>query len=129
EAFAAGTPVVASDIAGYRDVVTDGVDGLLAPRGDAPRLAETLRGLAIDRPRTEALGAAAAHAVERYAWPRVAEQVVEAYEDARAGPAAESLPAPAAVRIGARAADGKQRSPARRLTSLEPLPSSGNPAV
>ena len=27
EAFAAGTPVVASDIAGYRDVVRDGIDG------------------------------------------------------------------------------------------------------
>ena len=37
EAFAAGTPVVASDIAGYRDVVPDGVDGLLVPRGDATR--------------------------------------------------------------------------------------------
>ena len=37
EAFAAGTPVVASDIAGYRDVVTDGADGLLVPRGDATR--------------------------------------------------------------------------------------------
>ncbi len=35
ESFAAGTPVVASDIAGYRDVVRDGVDGLLVPRGDA----------------------------------------------------------------------------------------------
>ena len=45
EAFAAGTPVVASDIAGYRDVVRDGVDGLLVPRGDATALAETLRDL------------------------------------------------------------------------------------
>ena len=48
EAFAAGRPVVASDIAGYRDVVTDGGDGLLVPRGDATRLAETLRDLALD---------------------------------------------------------------------------------
>ncbi len=128
EAFAAGTPVVASDIAGYRDVVADGVDGLLVPRGDATRLAETLRDLAIDRPRTEALGAAAALSVERYAWPRVAEQVVEAYEDARAVPAPETLPARAALRIGALPADGQPRSPARRLTSLEPLPSSGNRA-
>ena len=35
EAFAAGTPVVASDIAGYRDVVRDGVDGVLVAPGDA----------------------------------------------------------------------------------------------
>ena len=41
-----GRPVVASDIAGYRDVVRDGVDGVLFPRGDAQQLAELLRGLA-----------------------------------------------------------------------------------
>ena len=45
EAFAAGTPVIASDIAGYRDVVRDGVDGVLVPRGDAQTLAEALRDL------------------------------------------------------------------------------------
>ena len=56
EAFAAGTPVVASDIAGYRDVVTDGRDGLLVPRGDATRLAETLRDLALDPARDRAAG-------------------------------------------------------------------------
>jgi phosphatidylinositol alpha-mannosyltransferase len=40
EAFAAGTPVVASDIAGYRDVVRDGEDGVLssaATRRRSPR--------------------------------------------------------------------------------------------
>ena len=45
EAFAAGTPVVASNIAGYRDVVRDGVDGVLVPPGDAQALAEALRDL------------------------------------------------------------------------------------
>ena len=34
EAFAAGTPVLASAIAGYAEVVTDGVDGVLVPPGD-----------------------------------------------------------------------------------------------
>ena len=43
EAFAAGTPVIASNIAGYSDVVTDGVDGLLVPPGDPQRLAEELQ--------------------------------------------------------------------------------------
>ncbi|HEX5376428.1 MAG TPA: glycosyltransferase family 4 protein, partial [Solirubrobacterales bacterium] len=42
EAFAAGTPVIASAIAGYSDVVTDGVDGLLVPPADPQRLAEEL---------------------------------------------------------------------------------------
>jgi phosphatidylinositol alpha-mannosyltransferase len=122
EAFAAGRPVVASDIAGYRDVVTDGADGLLVPRGDATRLAETLRDLALDPARTARLGAAAGRSAERYAWPRVAEQVVTAYEDARAVPEPQTAPQRAAVRVGARPADGRPRSPARRLPSLDPAP-------
>ncbi len=43
EAFAAGTPAIASAIAGYSDVVTDGVDGVLVPPGDPQRLAEELQ--------------------------------------------------------------------------------------
>jgi phosphatidyl-myo-inositol alpha-mannosyltransferase len=126
EAFAAGRSVVASDIAGYRDVVSDGVDGLLVPRGDATKLAETLRDLALDSKRTTELGAAAGRTAARYAWPRIAEKVVTAYEDARAVPEPVTAPARAAVRIGARPSDGRPRSPARRLPSLEPLPSSGH---
>ena len=122
EAFAAGRGVVASDIAGYRGVVSDGSDGLLVPRGDATRLAETLRDLALDPERPARLGAAAARSAERYAWPRVAEQVVAAYGDARAVPEPASAAERAAVRVGALPADGRPRSPARRLPSLEPAP-------
>ena len=43
EAFAAGTPAIASAIAGYSDVVTDGVDGVLVPPADPQRLAEELQ--------------------------------------------------------------------------------------
>lgn len=39
EALAAGTPVVATDVVGTRDVVTHEVTGLLAPAGDAAALA------------------------------------------------------------------------------------------
>jgi phosphatidylinositol alpha-mannosyltransferase len=120
EGFAAGTPAVASDIAGYRDVVRDGVDGLLVPRGDATALAETLRDLALAPERTAALGAAAGEGAERYAWPKVAADVVAAYEDARAVPQPEGAADRAAVRIGLRSADLGPRRPARRLRSLEP---------
>jgi phosphatidylinositol alpha-mannosyltransferase len=122
EAFAAGTPVVASDIAGYREVVQDGVDGILVPRGDATALAETLRDLAID-PSVEArMGAAAGVSAQRFAWPRIADQVLEAYEHAIAQHAApvadpgERL----ALRHGFKPADGEPPSPARRIPSLEP---------
>jgi phosphatidylinositol alpha-mannosyltransferase len=119
EAFAAGTPVVASDIAGYRDVVSDGVDGLLVPRGDATRLAEVLRDLALDPARRDALALAAGRSAHRYAWPRVAAEVVEAYEDAIAMPAPHG--SRVSVRLGYTPADGV-RVPAVRLPTLEPLP-------
>src|SRR3954466_13171673 len=96
EAFAGGTPVVASDIAGYRDVVADGRDGLLVPRGDATRLAETLRDLALDPERNHALALQARESAGRYAWPHVAEGVVRAYEDAVAVPQPSTAPRRAA---------------------------------
>jgi phosphatidylinositol alpha-mannosyltransferase len=130
EAFAAGTPVVASDIAGYRDVVRDGVDGVLVPPGDAQALAETLRDLWEEPERRTRLALGAVRDVERFAWPRVAVQVLEAYEEAVATPAPETTISRAAVAIGARAADLKPHAPARRLQSLEErLPSKGRSAV
>jgi phosphatidyl-myo-inositol alpha-mannosyltransferase len=129
EAFAAGTPVVASDIAGYRDVVRDGVDGILVPPADATQLAETLRDLWEAPERRDDMALAAVRDVERFAWPRVASEVLEAYEDAIATPEPEPGMQRAAVRVGLRAADLKPRVPARRLPSLQPkLGSTGNRA-
>jgi phosphatidyl-myo-inositol alpha-mannosyltransferase len=82
EAFAAGTPVVASDIVGYREVVRDGRDGMLVPAGDAQAFAGALRYLWTHANRRAEMGRAAAVWVERFAWPRIAAQVLEAYEEA-----------------------------------------------
>src|SRR5437588_10785217 len=82
EAFAAGTPVVASDIAGYRDVVRNGVDGVLVPPGDAQALAEALRDLYEEPERRQQLARNAASDVARFAWSHVASEVLEAYTDA-----------------------------------------------
>jgi len=119
EAFAAGTTVVASDIAGYRDVVTDGVDGVLVPPGDAQALAEALRDLYDEPVRRRALAAQAAVTVERFAWERVAEQVMEAYTDAIASPQPQPGWPRAAVRLGFAPADLKPPVPATRLPTLE----------
>ena len=122
EAFAAGTPVIASDIAGYRDVVRDGVDGVLVPVGDAQAMAESLRDLYEEPERRASLARAAAADVERFAWPRVAADVMAAYEDAIATPAPVGAAQRRAVALGARAADLKPRVRAQRLPSLEPIP-------
>jgi GT2 family glycosyltransferase/glycosyltransferase involved in cell wall biosynthesis len=45
EAFAAGAPVIASDLGGMAEMVRDGVDGLLFSAGDARALAGQLRRL------------------------------------------------------------------------------------
>ena len=120
EAFAVGTPVVASDIAGYNDVVRDGLDGVLFGRGDATALAQTLLELAYDVPRRQAMSLAAAEHAHDYAWPLVAAEVLNAYEDAIAIPEPRGAITRAAVRIGARGADLAERRPAqRRLPSLE----------
>jgi phosphatidylinositol alpha-mannosyltransferase len=121
EAFASGTPVVASDIPGYSDVVHDGLDGVLVPPGEASALANALLALAYDVPRRSAMSLAATQAARRYAWPHVTEQVLEAYTDAIAMPAPATARGRAAVRYGLRSADpAAPHAPRRRrLASLE----------
>ena len=79
-AFACATPVVASDIEGYRDVMTDET-GVLVPPGDPAALAEAVTSLLADEPRRERLGAAARKlALERYAWDDIARRLAATYE-------------------------------------------------
>jgi phosphatidylinositol alpha-mannosyltransferase len=122
EAFAAGTPVVASDIAGYRDVVRDGRNGVLVPKGDATELAELLRDLWFEPGRRATLARGAAEDAHRYAWPRVAEDVLETYEAAVDVREPETRGEKLAVRVGAVPADLEGRAPARRLPTMEPKP-------
>ncbi len=120
EAFAAGTPVIASAIAGYSDVVSDGVDGLLVPPGDPQRLAEELQRIHYEPERLQAMGEAARRSAQRYAWPRVADQVTAVYERAIEVPKPATSSEMFAHWAGLRPADGKPKRPAQRLPSLDP---------
>jgi len=60
EALALGLPVVASDVGGIRELVTDGREGLLVPPGDAVALAEALLTVSRDAEVRARLAAAAA---------------------------------------------------------------------
>jgi phosphatidyl-myo-inositol alpha-mannosyltransferase len=78
EAMAAGTPIVASDIPGYRDVVRDGVTGDLVPPGDEAALADALLALLDDPERRVRMSAAALQEVQRYDWANITGEI-EAY--------------------------------------------------
>src|SRR4249919_1971787 len=121
EAMAAGTGVVASAIAGYSDVVTNGVDGVLVPPADPQALGEELQLLAHEPKRIAAIGEAGRRSAQRYAWPRIAEQVTEVYERAiEPAPAPIWPPEEFARRTGLIRIDGGPKEPAKRLPSLEP---------
>ena len=80
-AFAAGTPVVASDIDGYRQVVQDGA-GVLVPPGDGRALGEAIvRLLRNEGERRERATRARSAAESRYAWPVVARALCGVYRE------------------------------------------------
>jgi phosphatidylinositol alpha-mannosyltransferase len=82
-AFACATPVVASDIPGYRDVMTPETSVAVTP-GDAGALAEAVTALLEDEPNRAALGAAARElAIDRYSWADIARRLVTIYDSAR----------------------------------------------
>jgi phosphatidylinositol alpha-mannosyltransferase len=87
EALAAGIPVVASDIAGYREVLAEGAAGVLVPPGDPAALEQALLRVLRDSVLRNELSIAGIAHSERYSWKRVVEQVIDAYYDALvAGP-------------------------------------------
>jgi len=78
-AFACALPVVASDIPGYREVLTPEVATSIRP-DDPAALVEAVVQLVEDEPRRERMGEAArALAVERYAWPSIARRLEQIY--------------------------------------------------
>lgn len=88
EGMAAGLPIVASDIEGYRQVVTDGHEGCLVPPRDERALAQALCEL-LQHPETRyEMGQRGMATVQQYSWSSVAEQVMEFY----ARTAARSFP-------------------------------------
>jgi len=85
-AFGCATPVVASDIAGYREVMTPET-AVAVPPADARALSDAVIGLLEDEPRRRALGAAARElALARYSWDGVARRLLEIYESLAAAP-------------------------------------------
>ena len=129
EAFAAGTPVVASRIAGYSGVVTDGVDGLLVTPGEPQALGQALLELQADPARRRAMGEAARESAARYAWPRIAERIEAVYGRALepSPPQVPALVVAASRRAGLVPIDGSPRRPARSIPPLANEPQAPAP--
>lgn len=83
EAMAAGRPVVASDLPGYRSVVTPDRDGVLVPQGDADALASAIGTLLDDPDRRSAMVASGRVTAAAHDWPVVAERLRAVYERVR----------------------------------------------
>jgi phosphatidyl-myo-inositol alpha-mannosyltransferase len=83
-AYACATPVIASDIDGYREVMTEEA-AVSFPAGDEAALVEAIVRLLEDEPRRAALGVAARRiALERYSWDDIARRLHEIYEQVTA---------------------------------------------
>jgi phosphatidyl-myo-inositol alpha-mannosyltransferase len=78
-AFACATPVVASDISGYRGVMEPEA-GRLVPPDEPSQLADAVVELLADEPAREQLGRAAREiALEKYSWDGIAQRLAEIY--------------------------------------------------
>jgi phosphatidylinositol alpha-mannosyltransferase len=79
-ALACATPVVASDIDGYRDVVNPDV-GMAFPPGDVEALTTAVEALLAGEERRRRMGAAGRRlAQEHYSWEAIARRLTEIYE-------------------------------------------------
>ena len=81
ESMACATPIVCSDILGFRDVVKHGREALMVPRDDQGALADGLVRLLDDESLRSRLGEAGREIAQTYAWSRVSDQVLAVYAD------------------------------------------------
>jgi N-acetyl-alpha-D-glucosaminyl L-malate synthase BshA len=80
EAMATGTPVVVTDVGGNPEMVRNGVDGLLTPRGDAPAFADAVLRLLADPNLAASMASEGAERVRKtYRLDRTVDRYYEMY--------------------------------------------------
>lgn len=89
EAMAAGCPVIASDIPGYRDVLAGSGAGLLVARDDPYAWAHAMRELLVQPWKMRAMAESGEAYVARFSWDLLAGEMEKVYEEA----GAERIPA------------------------------------
>jgi phosphatidylinositol alpha-mannosyltransferase len=92
EAMASGAPIVASDIPGYKDVVSHGLQGLLVEPRKPGAIADALCRLLGNPELRATMRRAGQETARAYDWPRVASKVLDYYSEVLERHAAEPEP-------------------------------------
>lgn len=80
EAMACGTPVVVTNVGGNPEIVREGIDGLLTPRGDAAAMADAILQLLADPERRRTMGQSARDRIaEQYDLADILQQYLALY--------------------------------------------------
>jgi hypothetical protein len=79
EALASGTPIVCSDIHGYRSVVRRGEQGLLVPPRDVTALADAIQTVLSDPQMRARMSASARERAVQFGWDNITAKVEEYY--------------------------------------------------
>jgi len=79
EAMAAETPVIASDIPGYRCVIEDGKNGLLVSPRNSREIANKVIHLLEDKALRETLIEGGLTTIAKYSWDTIAKDIMDFY--------------------------------------------------
>ena len=81
EAMACGIAVIASKFGGIRNVITNGVDGILVDAANPQEFSEALYELLADDEKRNAMGRAARKLIEdEYSWEAIADKFMKFYQ-------------------------------------------------
>jgi phosphatidylinositol alpha-mannosyltransferase len=94
EAMACGVPVVASDLPGYRSVLTQGMEGLATAPRDPRALARALRMLLLNPELRARMGRRGIETARRHAWPAIVSRLEGIYAGLTGGGPAARDPHP-----------------------------------
>ena len=108
EAMSAGLPVVASDLAVFREYLRPGRDALVVPVDDASALAAALASVLDDRPLAGRLRSAGGKVAARYSWARSAAEHQAIYAGAGWALSGRATTAPGAAAHGSHPARNRQ---------------------
>jgi phosphatidylinositol alpha-mannosyltransferase len=81
EGLAAGKPVISTDMASFKEIMTDGKEGFLVPYGNVALLEEKILLLARDEKLRESMGRAARKRGEECSWEHITDRIIAFYQD------------------------------------------------